>query len=213
MDIWKCCNARHMSSSSGQWSRTACVVACERAAKRSANTERPRAQEIYGLERSTATFEKLWQLQSVPSFDVHDEVDTCLAPSPPLVYAWGPREALPALQGRVHIIQALLHVLCEDPGVAALLTDPAVAEIHRHPGRYGGMPEIRLPGGAASATALPLARHACMPYAHLPPQVLLRQFGPQHIVGGYGCGRVTASASCNAPAFVQVHSLQNSCGG
>lgn len=106
-----------------------------------------RAQEIYGLDRRT--FEKLQQLQKIPSFSLFDEVDTSLAPNPPLVYSWGGDMPLPALNCRVQVIQAVLNVLCEDAQVSAFLKlqGPAVAEIQHHPGRYGGMPEVRLPGG------------------------------------------------------------------
>eukprot|EP00892_Ulva_mutabilis_P010317 jgi/Ulvmu1/7658/UM038_0087.1 len=108
--------------------------------------------------------------QAIPSFDINDEVDSSLAPNPPLVYAWGPHKRLPALPCRVHVVQAVLCVLCEDEHVAELLQDPAVAEIHHHSGRLGGLPEIRLPGGAALDAVWPeLARRLCRALMRIRP--------------------------------------------
>lgn len=81
-------------------------------------------------------------------YDVLDEVDQLLSCKHQLVYAWGKQQQLSCLPQRMHILQAALHALCS-PEVAEVLANSAIANVHKHRGRYGSMPAVRLLQGTA----------------------------------------------------------------
>lgn len=107
-------------------------------------------QEVFDKNGDGSAYQQLVQLLSLSTFDVLDECDELLACKFQLVYAWGSQDDLPALTERVHVLQAVLHILQDDERVRDILADDAVASVQHHPQRYGSMPEVRLLAGRSS---------------------------------------------------------------
>eukprot|EP00892_Ulva_mutabilis_P000029 jgi/Ulvmu1/10026/UM059_0075.1 len=121
-----------------------------------------KAQETFGEQGDQADpeFKELQQLQSTPTFEILDECDELLSSRFQLVYAWGAQQHLPGMIDRVHALQAVMQALQDDVDVAALLENRAIAQVQRHGGHYGGMPEVRLLQGRALDAAWPQLSNA-----------------------------------------------------
>lgn len=126
-------------------------------------------------------------------FDVLDEVDQLLSCKHQLVYAWGKQQQLPCLPQRVHILQAALHALCSLE-VAEVLANSAIANVHKHRGRYGSMPAVRLLQGTALSIRCFVCCQ-CMNVWHTALHSTLL------------CGRYPFRVHCDAVAVLQRSSL------
>jgi hypothetical protein len=115
-------------------------------------------QEMY---ENRKVFEALADFHKQPVIDILDESDALLSCKQQLVYAWGRQEDLPDSVARWQVAQEVIHVLVTNEEVQSILSDPHVAEVQKHEGRYGAMDAVRLVRGAlpdASKTILLLCR-------------------------------------------------------
>lgn len=108
---------------------------------------------------------KLTDLLEKSSVDILDESDELLKHSFQLVYAWGVQCPLTSFRQRVIMIQRVLHVLCKDEEVRALLSggsgtqqkhcadesiETEAMSLTSHPKRFGSLPSIRFIPGAVT---------------------------------------------------------------